>query len=103
MEQRVQTGLIRFPRLRAVYRRHREAFRAEELLRSAEELVVVELVSGIEGLEQTVLDGKWTFDYLKELTVGKAVSSSVNGLTSRYPRKNSRAILSDISSVSSVP
>ena len=27
--------------------------------------------NGIEGLEQTVLDGKWTFDYLKELTVGK--------------------------------
>ena len=35
--------------------------------------------NGIEGLEQTVLDGKWTFDYLKELTVGKAVDLNGDG------------------------
>lgn len=35
--------------------------------------------NGIEGLEQTVLDGKWTFDYLKELTVGKAFDLNGDG------------------------
>ena len=35
--------------------------------------------NGIEGLEQTVLDGKWTFDYLKELTVGKTVDLNGDG------------------------
>lgn len=35
--------------------------------------------NGVEGLEQTVLDGKWTFDYLKELTVGRAVDLNGDG------------------------
>ena len=34
---------------------------------------------GVEGLEQTVLDGKWTFDYLKKLTTGKAVDLNGDG------------------------
>ncbi len=44
--------------------------------------------NGIEGLEQTVKDGKWTFDYLKELTVGKAVDLNGDGKldeNDRYP------------------
>lgn len=35
--------------------------------------------NGIDGLEQLVLDGKWTFDKLKELTVGKAVDLNGDG------------------------